>query len=103
MYYLAGLEDGTASCSALHNTCLICLGVQTPKYLLTNEELEALRRQAAGFSPVTQRLREAGPNAQMLQFANGAKVTVKPLAEERGSALIRVLIPGLSICSVEKD
>ncbi|CDI85286.1 hypothetical protein EPH_0053790 [Eimeria praecox] len=68
--------------------------VETPKYLLSNEELEVLQRRAAESSPVTQGLKEAGPNAQTLQFANGAKVTVKPLAEERGSALIRVLIPG---------
>ncbi|CDJ46906.1 M16 family peptidase, putative [Eimeria brunetti] len=59
-------------------------GVETPKNLLTNEELKALRSRAAGSPPVTQRLNEAGPNAQMLQ-----KVTIKPLAEERGSALIR--------------
>ncbi|CDJ32488.1 uncharacterized protein EMH_0075450 [Eimeria mitis] len=74
-------------------------GVETPKYLLTNEELEVLRRRAAESPPVVQRLKEAGPNAQTLQFASGAKVTIKPLAEERGSALIRVLIPGGRLAS----
>lgn len=68
--------------------------LQSPKHLLTAEELAALQRRAARHPPAAKGLQDVGQNAQALQLANGVKVTVKPLAEERGSALIRVLIPG---------
>lgn len=53
-----------------------------------------LERRAGRETPMSRKLDEAGPDAHVLKYANGIKLTVKPLAEERGSALIRVLIPG---------
>lgn len=59
---------------------------------MTSHDLAALEERAARSLPA--KLEEVGEDVQTLQLANAVKVTIKPLAEERGSALIRVLIPG---------
>ncbi|KAL8454301.1 hypothetical protein Emed_000410 [Eimeria media] len=67
--------------------------VETPKRLLTQEKLAALEQQAATHV-ASSGLKEAGSGVKTLQLANDIKVTIKPLEEERRTALIRVLIPG---------
>ncbi|KAL8276046.1 hypothetical protein Esti_000040 [Eimeria stiedai] len=73
--------------------------VETPKRLLTQEESAALERQAESHVAAVG-LKEVGAGVKALQLTNGIKVTVKPLEEERKTALIRVLIPGGRLASV---
>ncbi|OEH76328.1 peptidase M16 domain-containing protein [Cyclospora cayetanensis] len=78
-------------------------GVETPKLLLTDAQLASLQQRAARSPPISRELQEAGPNARTVQLGNGVKVTVKPLPEERGSVLIRVLMPGGRLGAVMKN
>ncbi|KAL8455197.1 hypothetical protein Emag_001034 [Eimeria magna] len=74
------------------------LGSLTPKRLLTQEKLEALEQQAETHA-ASNGLKEAASGVKTLQLANGIKVNIKPLEEERRVALIRVLIPGGRLAS----
>ncbi|KAL8435441.1 hypothetical protein ACSSS7_002512 [Eimeria intestinalis] len=75
--------------------------VETPKRLLSQEKLAALEQQAESHATAC-RLKEAGAGVKALQLVNGIKVNIKPLEEERKIALIRVLIPGGRMASVEE-
>ncbi|KAL8427666.1 hypothetical protein Efla_007085 [Eimeria flavescens] len=94
----------TELCAAL--TCNVPFrhkGVETPKQLLTQERLRMLETRAAHSFAASGGLVDAGFGVKTLQLANGVKVNIKALEEERRTALIRVLIPGGRLASVNKE
>lgn len=70
--------------------------LQTPKELLSESEVLALKKRAEEAAVETSSLFSERDDSRRIALDNGIKVTVKPVLEERGSALIRVLVPGMS-------